>query len=130
VASPIIADRPVSVASHAAETVIGGRHVGVGSHAHRVGSTDPADHQPITGREEAWRFTPLRRLRGLHSDAAFTGSKLRIAVEGPDGITAVSLSGAEAAAAKGLSKYQPIDYAAARTYPRPTRSSSSTSHRN
>jgi len=116
VASPIIADRPVSVASHAAETVIGGRHVGVGSHAHRVGSTDPADHQPITGREEAWRFTPLRRLRGLHSDAAFTGSKLRIAVEGPDGITAVSLSGAEAAAAKGLSKYQPIDYAAARTY--------------
>ena len=115
-ASPITTDRPVSAADHAGETVVGGRNVGVGSHAHRVGSTDPADHRPITGREEAWRFTPLRRLRGLHSDAPFTGSDFTVTVEGQDGVTATSLTGPEAAAVKGLSKYQPIDYAAARTY--------------
>ena len=31
-----------------------------------VASFDPADHPIPTGREEAWRFTPLRSLRGLH----------------------------------------------------------------
>ncbi len=29
-----------------------------------------------TGREEAWRFTPLRRIRGLHSDAALDLGKI------------------------------------------------------
>jgi hypothetical protein len=50
---------------------VGGRDVGVGSHAHRVGSADLARHAAPTGKEEAWRFTPLRRLRGLHADAPF-----------------------------------------------------------
>jgi len=31
-----------------------------------VESFDLADHPVPTGREEQWRFTPLRRLRGLH----------------------------------------------------------------
>jgi Fe-S cluster assembly protein SufD len=31
---------------------------------------DPADVGVRTGREEEWRFTPLWRLSGLHSDAA------------------------------------------------------------
>jgi Fe-S cluster assembly protein SufD len=35
-------------------------------HEHR--SYDPADFAVPTGREEEWRFTPLRRLRGLHTD--------------------------------------------------------------
>jgi Fe-S cluster assembly protein SufD len=35
-------------------------------HEHR--SYDPADFGVPTGREEEWRFTPLRRLRGLHTD--------------------------------------------------------------
>ena len=113
-ATPII-ERAV-VGDHAAEVLVGGRNVGVGSHAHRVGSRNPADHRPVTGREEAWRFTPLRRLRGLHSDAAFTGSDFTVDVQGQDGVTAVSLSGTEAAAVKGISNYQPIDFAAARAY--------------
>jgi Fe-S cluster assembly protein SufD len=35
-------------------------------HEHR--SYDPADFAVPDGREEDWRFTPLRRLRGLHTD--------------------------------------------------------------
>jgi Fe-S cluster assembly protein SufD len=36
---------------------------------HEHGSYDPADFAVPAGREEEWRFTPLRRLRGLHTDA-------------------------------------------------------------
>ena len=36
-------------------------------HEHR--SYDPADFAVPSGREEEWRFTPLRRLRGLHTDS-------------------------------------------------------------
>ena len=36
-------------------------------HEHR--SYDPADFAVPDGREEEWRFTPLRRLRGLHTDS-------------------------------------------------------------
>ena len=35
-----------------------------------VASFDLADHPIPTGREEAWRFTPLRRLGGLHDGSA------------------------------------------------------------
>ncbi|MBV9379439.1 MAG: Fe-S cluster assembly protein SufD [Streptosporangiaceae bacterium] len=39
------------------------------SRLHELRSFDPADFPVPAGREEEWRFTPLRRLRGLHSDA-------------------------------------------------------------
>ena len=42
----------------------------VGSHLHPLGSFDLDDHPVPTGREEIWRFTPLRRLKGLHQDDA------------------------------------------------------------
>ncbi len=42
----------------------------VSSHLHPVGSFDLSDHPVPTGREEVWRFTPLKRLRGLQADAA------------------------------------------------------------
>ena len=32
----------------------------------RTASFDPAMFEPLTGREEAWRFTPFRRIRGAH----------------------------------------------------------------
>jgi Fe-S cluster assembly protein SufD len=35
---------------------------------HERRSYDPADFGVPDGREEEWRFTPLRRLRGLHTD--------------------------------------------------------------
>jgi len=46
----------------------------VSSHLHPVGSFDLSDHPVPTGREEVWRFTPLRRLRGLHEGVAATGA--------------------------------------------------------
>ena len=96
--------------------MIGGRNVGVGSHVGRDGSRVLADHRPITGREESWRFTPMRRLRGLHADAAFSGSDFSITVQGQDGVTTSSLKGADAEALKGISGYQPNDHVSARTY--------------
>jgi Fe-S cluster assembly protein SufD len=40
---------------------------------HAEGSFNPGDFEVPTGREEQWRFTPLRRLRGLHADAPLSG---------------------------------------------------------
>jgi Fe-S cluster assembly protein SufD len=39
------------------------------SSLHALRSADPEDFPVPAGREEEWRFTPLRRLRGLHADA-------------------------------------------------------------
>ncbi|HEY3502474.1 MAG TPA: Fe-S cluster assembly protein SufD [Actinocatenispora sp.] len=36
--------------------------------AQALRSYDVADFPALTGREEEWRFTPLKRLRGLHDD--------------------------------------------------------------
>jgi len=38
------------------------------SRLHERQSFDPADFGVPSGREEEWRFTPLRRLRGLLAD--------------------------------------------------------------
>ena len=51
------------------------------SDLHARGSVDPADFAVPGGREEEWRFTPLRRLRGLHKDAPLTQSGVTVAVE-------------------------------------------------
>jgi len=40
----------------------------VASHLHPVASFDLADHPMPTGREEVWRFTPLKRMRGALDD--------------------------------------------------------------
>jgi Fe-S cluster assembly protein SufD len=43
-----------------------------------------------TGREEEWRFTPLRRLRGLHGDpAALTAGKVSVEVSAAPSVIAV-----------------------------------------
>lgn len=42
----------------------------VASHLHPSGSFDVADHAVPTGREEVWRFSPLRRLAPLFDDTA------------------------------------------------------------
>jgi Fe-S cluster assembly protein SufD len=42
-----------------------------------------------TGREEAWRFTPLKRLRGLHDGQAVIGERSSLVSQGalPQGVT-------------------------------------------
>jgi len=58
------------------------------SRLHALESFDPDDFGVPGGREEEWRFTPLRRLRGLHSNAAFSGH-IDVAVDAESEITVV-----------------------------------------
>jgi Fe-S cluster assembly protein SufD len=56
--------------------------------AHSLRSYDVADFPALTGREEEWRFTPLKRLRGLAtSDGSVpAGPALRHEADAPDGV--------------------------------------------
>jgi Fe-S cluster assembly protein SufD len=56
------------------------------SRLHELRSYDPADFGVPSGREEEWRFTPLRRLRGLHSDASLDTGKVGITVDADPGV--------------------------------------------
>jgi Fe-S cluster assembly protein SufD len=58
----------------------------VASHLHPVGSFDLDDHDVPTGREEVWRFTPLKRLKGLHNGKFSTDGKLVVDVEAGSGV--------------------------------------------
>ncbi|MFG3704471.1 Fe-S cluster assembly protein SufD [Micromonospora sp. NPDC047670] len=51
-------------------------------------SYDVADFPALTGLEEEWRFTPLKRLRGLLDDAAASAGQIVTQVWAPDGVTA------------------------------------------
>jgi Fe-S cluster assembly protein SufD len=54
------------------------------SRLHERQSFDVADFPVPGGREEEWRFTPLRRLRGLHGDSSLAEGKVNVqAVAGP-----------------------------------------------
>jgi Fe-S cluster assembly protein SufD len=57
------------------------------SRLHERQSFDLADFPVPAGREEEWRFTPLRRLRGLHSDETSGDGKVSVAVDAAPGIT-------------------------------------------
>jgi Fe-S cluster assembly protein SufD len=52
-------------------------------HAHR------AEFPVPTGREEEWRFTPLRRLRGLHGAQPLAAGKVHVGVDAAPGVSAV-----------------------------------------
>ena len=56
----------------------------VESHLHPVSSFDLADHPMPTGREEIWRFTPIKRLRGVLEDTAADPSSVSVETTGPD----------------------------------------------
>jgi Fe-S cluster assembly protein SufD len=56
------------------------------SRLHELRSYDPTDFGVPSGREEEWRFTPLRRLRGLHADASLTDGKVGVAVDAAAGV--------------------------------------------
>jgi Fe-S cluster assembly protein SufD len=74
----------------------------VESHLHPEPSYDLADHPEPTGREEIWRFTPLKRLRGL---LTATSSADEFSTEGtdvPEGVTWSVLSHEETRALGGV----------------------------
>ncbi len=58
------------------------------SHLHPEGSFELAKHEIPTGREEVWRFTPLKRLRGIHDAAALDGRAFDVEVHAASGVSA------------------------------------------
>jgi Fe-S cluster assembly protein SufD len=54
-------------------------------HLHQSFSLD--DFPVPSGREEEWRFTPLRRLRGLHKDASAPSGKVSVDAEAMPGVS-------------------------------------------
>jgi len=86
----------------------------VSSHLHPVGSFDLSDHPAPTGREEVWRFTPLKRLHGLHEDASLTGETFDVKLEVPSGVSAGRIDVADSE--RGLSGFVPTDRVAARVW--------------
>lgn len=79
------------------------------SRAERLTSFDVADFALPTGREEEWRFTPVRGLANLFSDVATDGEAAVFTVEAPEGYLRGSL--AQGAAPRG-SVLTPADRAA------------------
>ncbi len=53
------------------------------SRLHPAGSFDLAHHPVPTGREEAWRFTPIKRLKGLHDGSFLPGGQASVDVQVP-----------------------------------------------
>ena len=86
----------------------------VASHLHPAGSFDVDAHAVPTGREEIWRFTPLKRLRGLHQDADLTGGTLHAEAHAPDGVTVERIE--RDSALIGSSRYVPTDRVSARAW--------------
>ncbi|TNB72604.1 Fe-S cluster assembly protein SufD [Arthrobacter sp. BB-1] len=68
----------------------GGVGVPDSSRAGRLTSYKLADFKPLTGMEEDWRFTPLKRLRGLHSEV-LAGAAPTVVVTGPEEVTVESV---------------------------------------
>ena len=64
----------------------GGVGIPDSSRAGRLTSYNLADFRPLTGLEEDWRFTPLKRLRGLHSEV-LAGVAPAVTVSGPEQVT-------------------------------------------
>ena len=77
----------------------------VESHLHPRPSWDVADHPMPTGREEIWRFTPIKRLAGLLED---TPSDAHLVWEQslPAGVTSRALTEQEA---REISAEAPVD---------------------
>jgi Fe-S cluster assembly protein SufD len=84
------------------------------SRLHERRSYDPADFGVPGGREEEWRFTPLRRLRGLHTDAPPVPTAT-VTVE-VDPAPEVKTFSAERAVANAGRTFIPADRVSARAY--------------
>lgn len=65
------------------------------SHLNPPASYDLADHPAPTGREEVWRFTPLKRLRGI-LDGEASDASLTWTTSLPEGVTVSTISAQEA----------------------------------
>src|SRR5579875_3083810 len=83
------------------------------SRLHERQSFDPADFPVPTGREEEWRFTPLRRLRSLHTEASLPVAPVTVEASAAPGVTACL---AERGDPRLGSAYVPADRVSARAF--------------
>jgi Fe-S cluster assembly protein SufD len=83
------------------------------SSLHERQSFDLADFAVPTGREEEWRFTPLRRLRDLHGDTPLAGGKVTVESDPAPGVRVES---AERADARLGRSFVPADRVSARAF--------------
>ena len=108
----------VSVAKPGAGSPLAGPGTGrthsevLASRGERPTSYDPADFAPLTGREEDWRFTPLKRLGGLHQGAAADGSD-KVEFHLPEGASVQTVGRDDPRAGRAGA---PIDLVAAYAY--------------
>ena len=86
----------------------------VASHLHPEGSFDVEHFEVPTGREEIWRFTPLKRLRDLHKDADLSGRTVGAEYDAPEAVRVERLE--EDSPLKGSSGYVPSDRISARAW--------------
>ena len=86
----------------------------VASHLHPEGSFDVSAHPVPTGREEVWRFTPLKRLRRLHDDADLSAHPFTVDAQVPDGVRVESVGADDPL--RGSSGYVPSDRVSARAW--------------
>ena len=70
-----------------------GHHIA--SHLNPPASYDLSDHPVPTGREEVWRFTPLRRLRGI-LDGEASDAHLKWETTLPEGVTLSEITAEQA----------------------------------
>lgn len=98
--------------SHGPGAGPGDRHGG--SSLHRFASFDVDAHPVPRGREEAWRFTPMVRLRGLHVDTPLDGHDYEVTVDA-DPQVRVETGDADDPR-RGASGYVPIDRVSARAW--------------
>lgn len=84
------------------------------SNLHPEGSFDLADHPVPTGREEVWRFTPMRRLHGLHQETPISADTTDIKVEAAAGVNVQTV--AADSPLRGSSGYKPADRISARSW--------------
>ena len=83
------------------------------SRLHEQQSFDPADFPVPTGREEEWRFTPLRRLRGLHSALGGGDGKVGVVADAAPGVT---IDNGEHGDTRLGTSYVPADRVSARAF--------------
>ncbi|MEV7604277.1 Fe-S cluster assembly protein SufD [Paenarthrobacter sp. NPDC089322] len=77
---------PLAGASAKGHSHGGGVGVPDSSRAGRLTSYELDAFKALTGLEEDWRFTPLRRLRGLHTET-LEGAAPAVSVSAPEGVT-------------------------------------------
>lgn len=80
---------------------------------HDKASYEVADFDVPTGREEEWRFTPLRRLRGLHNGTAEEGGKVLVEAEAAPEVTVETVGRDDARLGTA---YAPVDRVSAQAW--------------